>query len=169
MTEQKKSLQELYPKRVDIPFLIVSAAILLAKGLTLPVLTVQKIWEKNTFSIISGIENLYEEKHYFLVFVIFFFSVVFPIGKLLALLVLWLARLKTESQQRILYWLEVLGRWSMLDVFVVAVLVVSVKLGVLAKAEPRIGIYIFGCSIVFSMIATFLADNLAKRPRRSKF
>ena len=53
----------------------------------------------------------------------------------------------------------------MLDGFVVAVIVVSVKLGVLATAEPRRGIYVFGAAILVSMAVTFLADNLAKRPR----
>ncbi len=167
MTDQKKSLQELYPGRLDIPLLILLAGVLLGIGLILPVLTVQKIWEKNTFSVISGIQNLYQEKHYFLVFIIFFFSVIFPVIKLCSLGVLWVVRLKEEHQKSILYWLELLGKWSMLDVFVVAVIVVAVKLGVLAKAEPRTGIYIFGAAVLISMIVTFLVDNLAKRPKRS--
>ena len=165
MTDQKKSFHDLYPKRLDIPLLILLAGILLGIGLTLPVLTVQKIWEKNTFSIISGIQNLYQEKHYFLVFIIFFFSVVFPVIKLCSLGALWVVRLKEEHQKSILYWLELLGKWSMLDVSVVAVIVVAVKLGVLAKAEPKKGIYVFGTAILISMVVTFLADNLAKRPR----
>ena len=165
MTERKKSLQELHPKRLDIPLLILLACVLLGVGLTLPVLTIRKIWEQNTFSVISGIQNLYHDKQYFLAFIIFFFSVVFPIVKLFSLGVLWVARLKEEHQKSILYWLELLGKWSMLDVFVVAVIVVTVKLGVLAKAEPRNGIYVFGAAILVSMVVTFLADNLAKRPR----
>jgi len=166
MTDRKKSLQELYPERLDIPLLILLAGILLSIGLTLPVLTIRKIWEKNTFSVISGIQNLYHDKQYFLAFIIFFFSVVFPIVKLCSLGVLWVVRLKEEHQKSILYWLELLGKWSMLDVFVVAVIVVAVKLGVLAKAEPRKGIYVFAVAILTSMVVTFLADNLAKRPRR---
>ena len=165
MTDRKKSLQELYPERLDIPLLILLAGILLSIGLTLPVLTIRKIWEKNTFSVISGIQNLYHDKQYFLAFIIFFFSVVFPIVKLCSLGVLWVVRLKEEHQKSILYWLELLGKWSMLDVFVVAVIVVAVKLGVLAKAEPRKGIYVFAVAILTSMVVTFLADNLAKRPR----
>jgi len=145
--------------------LILLACVLLGVGLTLPVLTIRKIWEQNTFSVISGIQNLYHDKQYFLAFIIFFFSVVFPIVKLFSLGVLWVARLKEEHQKSILYWLELLGKWSMLDVFVVAVIVVTVKLGVLAKAEPRNGIYVFGAAILVSMVVTFLADNLAKRPR----
>ena len=165
MTDRKKSLQELYPKRVEIPLLILLAGILLGVGLTLPVLTIRKIWEKNTFSVLSGIQNLYDDKQYFLAFIIFFFSIVFPVIKLCSLGILWVVRLKEEHQKSILYWLELLGKWSMLDVFVVAVIVVSVKLGVLATAEPRRGIYVFGAAILVSMMVTFLADNLAKRPR----
>ena len=134
-------------------------------GLTLPVLTIRKIWEKNTFSVLSGIQNLYDDKQYFLAFIIFFFSIVFPVIKLCSLGILWVVRLKEEHQKSILYWLELLGKWSMLDVFVVAVLVVTVKLGILATAEPRRGIYVFGAAILVSMVVTFLADNLAKRPK----
>ena len=123
--------------------MILLAGILLGVGLTLPVLTIRKIWEKNTFSVLSGIQNLYDDKQYFLAFIIFFFSIVFPVIKLCSLGILWVVRLKEEHQKSILYWLELLGKWSMLDVFVVAVIVVSVKLGVLATAEPRRGIYVF--------------------------
>ena len=62
-----------------------------------------------------------------------------------------------------LFCLEVLGRWSMLDVFIAAVLVVTVKLGALASANLEDGIYFFGMSILLAMIATNLVDYLARR------
>ena len=65
-TDQKKTLQQLYPKRVDILILIIVSSVLLFIGLNLPILTVRKLWEKNTFSIISGIMNLWKDKYYFL-------------------------------------------------------------------------------------------------------
>lgn len=159
----KKSLLQAHLKRVDILLLLFSSTTALAAGLYLPVLTVRKIWEKNTFTILGGIENLYSEHQYFLAFVIFFFSIVFPVAKLLALYTIWFFPMRAESRQRILSWLSALGKWSMLDVFVVAVIIVSVKLGVLASANAEKGVYYFAVSILLAMLATAAESRLAKK------
>ncbi len=160
-SDSKKSLQELYPNREYIVLLILASLILLILGLTLPVLTVRKLWEVNTFSILSGIVNLWEEKYYFLASVIFFFSLVFPVVKLAALFVIWFIRLADQHRKWILYGLSALGRWSMLDVFVAAIIIVSVKLGALASAKAEKGIYYFGSSILLAMMATLFIDHIA--------
>lgn len=131
-------------------------------GLRLPVLTVHKLWEQNTFSILSGITNLWQEKYYLLVVVILFFSIIFPIIKLLTLLMVWFVRLSDQQRKWTLYFLAVLGKWSMLDVFVTAIIIVSVKLGALASAKAEKGIYFFGASILVAMISTTLENHLAK-------
>jgi paraquat-inducible protein A len=46
------------------------------------------------------------------------------------------------------------GKWSMLDVFVVAVLVVAVKLGAIADVEMRFGLYAFAASVLLTMFIT---------------
>ena len=159
----KKSLLQAYPKRVDIVLLLLASTAALWAGLNMPVLTVRKIWEKNTFTILSGIESLYHDRQYFFTFVVFFFSIVFPIVKLGVLYVIWFFPMKPEKRQRILNWLSLLGKWSMLDVFIVAVIIVSVKLGVLASANPENGIYYFGMSILLAMLATAAESRLAKQ------
>jgi paraquat-inducible protein A len=167
-TDQKKTLQHLYPKRFDILILIISSAVLLFVGLNLPVLTVRKLWEKNTFSIISGVINLWNEKYYVLSFIIFFFSVVFPIAKLMTLFVIWFVKLKDHQRKWLLHGLSFLGKWSMLDVFVTAILIVSIKLGALASAKAEIGIYFFGISILLAMLVTNLQSNLVNRTDKSQ-
>ena len=94
--------------------------------------------------------------------VLFFFSIVFPFIKLAALLVIWFVRLPAEKRQELLHWLGILGKWSMLDVFVVAILIVLVKLGPLAKVEPRVGVYVFAAAILFSMLTTMYIDRLGR-------
>jgi paraquat-inducible protein A len=160
--DRKKSLQALHPKRIDIPLLVVVSTVLFIVGLKLPVLTVQKLWEKNTFSIASGITNLWQEKHYTLAVIIIFFSVIFPIFKLIMLLMVWFVRLSDPQRKSILYYLAVLGKWSMLDVFITAIIMVSVQLGALASAKAENGIYFFGASILVAMIAATLENHLAK-------
>ncbi|OGW70993.1 MAG: hypothetical protein A2047_01315 [Omnitrophica bacterium GWA2_41_15] len=132
-------------------------------GLHLPVLTVRKLWAKNTFSIISGIMNLWKDKYYFLAVIIFFFSVILPIVKLTTLFVIWYVRLRDNQRKWLLYGLGFLGKWSMLDVFVTAVIIVSVKLGALASAKAERGIYYFGVSIFLAMLVTHLQSNLVNR------
>jgi paraquat-inducible protein A len=162
MSDPKKSLQQLHPLRLDIPILIVLSAILLYNGFNMPVLTVRKLWERTTFSILTGIDNLWQEKFYFLAIIIFTFSIIFPVTKLLSLFLVWFIKLTDNQRKNILYYLEILGRWSMLDVFVAAVLVVSVKLGALAEANAEVGIYYFAASILLAMTATTLQNRLAR-------
>lgn len=159
-------MKELHPKRIDVPLLVAVSALLLAAALGMPVLTTQQVWIQNTFSIMSGIRLLWADGNLLLAFVIFFFSIVFPIAKLLTLLYVWLARLTDERRRSTLHWIMALGKWSMLDVFVVAVVVVAVKIGIFSKAKPEPGIFVFGASIFLSMVATMLVDRLSGRSAR---
>lgn len=167
MVYTKRSLRQAYPKRIEVPILILLASVLLIIGLTTPVLTVQKkilFWEEgNTFSILSGVFSLFRENRYFLATVVIFFSMIFPLRKLLALLIIWTVKLGDSQCKAMLQWLKALGKWSMLDVFVVAILVVAVKLESLANATPQNGIYTFAVAILLSMAMTFYIDRLARK------
>ncbi|MFH0753011.1 MAG: paraquat-inducible protein A [Candidatus Omnitrophota bacterium] len=158
-----QSLQELHPKRIDIAVLILLSIGLLLVGLSLPILTVRKLWENNTYSIITGVENLWHEKLYVLAVIIFMFSVVFPIAKLLALSAVWFIKLTEERRKKLISLMEIFGKWSMLDVFVSAIIIVWVKLGALASARAEIGIYFFGASVLLTMILSSLQSSLVKR------
>ncbi len=159
---QKNSLQSLYPKRLDIPFLTLLSAGLLATGLSMPVLTVRKLWEAATFSIWTGILNMWHEKEHFLAIIVFFFSIVFPIAKLMILLLTWFIDMKTRDRKQLLHFLGLLGKWSMLDVFVTAVILVSLKLGALASAEVETGLYVFAASVLLAMFVTGQQNKLAR-------
>lgn len=160
----KKSLAALHPKNTEVPVLILTAFIALIYGLTLPVITLKElVFWKHTFSVVTGIKNLYEEKYFVLAGVIFLFSVLFPFFKLSTLWTLWFFRMAPERRQFLLKWLGILGKWSMLDVFVVAVTLVISKISYLAKAEAHAGIYVFGLSVMLSMITTFRMEQLTRK------
>ncbi len=164
MTNSKKSLQELFPRRHDIPLLILFCAGLLYVGLSLPLFKVEKlIFWKNEYSVISGVVGLFNDKEYFLAFIIFLFSIVFPIIKLLILWILWKVRFGDEQRKKILRWLGRLGKWSMLDVFMVAIMIVAVKLGPLANVETKLGVYVFASAILAAMATTIWVERLAAR------
>ena len=160
---QRKSFQKLYPNRIDIPILIILSVIFLIVGLSLPILTVRKLWNSNTYSILTGIQNLWDEKYYVLAVVIFTFSIIFPIAKLFALSVVWFVGLEDQQRKKLIYWMEIFGKWSMLDVFVSAIIVVWIKLGALADAKAENGIYFFAASVLLTMIVSSLQSVLIKR------
>jgi len=87
---------------------------------------------------------------------------VFPVAKLAYLLYLWNRKgYDLGRRHRLLQWLGRAGRWSMLDVFVVALLVVSVKLQWIADVEVRFGLYAFGASVLLTMLVHGRLTRLA--------
>ena len=143
--------------------LIALAAVLLGLGLVAPVITLERfVFVENTFSVLSGIAQLFDQGQYFLFLLISAFSVGLPIAKL-ALLYRIVSTRYRERERRYLHWLHAYGRWSMLDVFVVAVLVVAVKLGAIAQVHMRYGLYAFALSVLLTMVITARVATLANR------
>jgi paraquat-inducible protein A len=163
----KKSLMNIYPRHFEVPLLILISLGTFLVALSLPLMTIEKkiLWKhwSNDYSVITGVKGLFNDKEYVLALILFFFSIVFPVVKFVALSIIWAVRLPEAKRQKLLHWLGILGKWSMLDVLVVAILIVLVKLGPLAKVEPQKGVYVFAFAIVLSMITTMYIDNLAKR------
>ncbi len=167
----RRSLKERYPRHERlVPAALILSALLLVLGLSLPLLEAEqrflwKTWESR-YSVWAGVAALWHEGDYALASVLFFFSMVFPIAKLAALAVIWFVRLADAQRARILHWLAVLGKWSMLDVFVVAIMIVLVKLGPLANVTPQQGVYFFCAAIVASMVSTMYVTRLARQSLR---
>ena len=71
--------------------------------------------------------------------------------------------MRTHSYGRYLHLMHNYGRWSMLDVFVVAILIVTVKLGAFADVEIEPGMYFFTSAVVLLMLITSLMVNLESK------
>jgi len=86
------------------------------------------------------------------------------VGKLVFAWLAW-SRLKVDDPRvrRALHWVEAVGRWSMLDVFVIAILVVVIKLSLISDVEIHAGLYVFIAAVVLSMIAVRRIAVLAHR------
>ncbi len=139
---------------------------LLIAGLRLPLLTLEKFWFfSNTVSLYSALVQLYAEREWGLFALIGLFSVVFPIIKLLLLALVWnFEAAASATHRRHMKWLAEYSKWSMLDVFVVALVVVSVKLGTVAEAHTREGIYFFAASVILTMLLSNWIGRHAGRP-----
>lgn len=156
----------LFPRQVmQLRLLVLVACVLLAVGLVAPVITLEKfVLIENTFSVVSGIYQLLLEGRWFLFAIIGGFSVLLPLLKLYVLHRLLGRRCRNAEQLRhYLHWMHLYGKWSMLDVFIVAVLVVAVKLGAVAQVEMRYGLYAFAASVLLTMFITARVVVLADR------
>lgn len=112
--------------------------------------------EKNTFSLASGLVELLTQGQIFLFLVVLVFSVLFPLTKLAALGHVVFGNADAATRERQLARLSFWGKWSMLDVFVIALLVVSLKLGDLVDVQIHCGIYFFAASVLLTMLLTQL-------------
>ena len=136
--------------------LIILSLILLGIGVFAPLMTVNQFYFfENRVSLFSGLLDLLNQKEWLLFVVIFSFSIIFPIIKVLFLFLVLNSGLRGKPhRQRLMYWLAHIGKWSMLDVFVVALLLVTVKLDVIADIQIHFGIYAFGASVLLTMFLT---------------
>jgi len=142
----------------------------LVPSFVLPAMLVANALEgPRLFSVITGIRELWRNNHEFLAGLILVFSVCFPIIKLLISLLCasgatWIGRKPRE----ILVWLASwTATYSMLDVLVVAVLVMTVKVGDYVHVEANQGIYLFCFAIVCSAIAGALLEMALRRENRA--
>jgi paraquat-inducible protein A len=138
----------------SVPLLLLLSSVALALGLCLPVVDVRSGFSTEAFSVLSGIADLYRGGNVLLAGIVLAFSVLFPIVKLGTLTFLVYRPVEEERRLRQLELLNLLGRWSMLDVFVVAILIGALSLGILANAGARAGIYVFAAAILLSMLST---------------
>jgi paraquat-inducible protein A len=161
---RSESLFHRYRTRWDVTALWCTSAGLLVAGLSLPVMRTKKLlfWD-DSYSILQGVNALSEADHIVLALILFVFSIVFPIAKLGILAFLWFVPFDEDRRQRVLHWTSTLGKWSMLDVFVVAIIIVVSQLGGLVEASARIGVYVFAAAIVGSIVTSMLIERLAKK------
>lgn len=160
-----RSLIQTFPKQgIIINILLLASLACLIIGITAPLLTLEKLYFfENTVSLLSTVKELFHQKEWFLFIVIALFSLCIPILKITGLvLILNAAYLKGSFLDKTLHIIEIISKWSMLDVFVVALLLVSVKLGVLAKVEVHYGLYTFAASVLLTIGLSYWIYLLSK-------
>ena len=149
-----------------LALLIIAATVCLVLGLTLPIVKLTRffVWS-DVHSLISIVTELYNSQEIFLACTIGLFSIVFPFAKLIYLLALYSADTKPHSGSRALRRLGWLGKWSMLDVLVLALVIFYAKATRLADAVSMPGIYMFAAAVVLTMLAYAVVEYEAEKPR----
>lgn len=144
-------------------FYVALAALLFVPANVLPIMTVINFGRGEPSTIVGGVKLLLSHGLYGIAAIVFVASFLVPLGKLLGLTLLLISiqrrlPLCPLNRTRLYRVVEWFGRWSMLDVFVVALLVGLVHLGQVAVVEPGAGALAFGAVVVSTMLAALSFD-----------
>lgn len=148
-----------------------AALILYPLAVSLPIMRIERFGHRTEASVLEGGWRLLTSGHVIVGAVVFLCSIVFPLGKLVALLVLCSGalRLRREHKAFTYHLVEWTGRWGMLDVLLVAVLVAALKLGDIVDVSAGPAALTFTACVVLSLAATAFYDphSLWEAPERS--
>ncbi len=137
--------------------------VLFISSLFAPLFTLDKFYFfSNTVSLVSALLSLLEEGNVLLFLIIFIFSLLFPLFKLGIILYIWNSQAGTMVQL-LLKWIHHLGKWSMLDVFVVALMVVSIKFDSIAEMQIHYGLYLFFSAVLLTMLISAVSTRFLEK------
>jgi len=138
--------------------LLLAAAVLYVPANTLPIMTTTQLGVSENSTILTGVQHLAHSGSWLLATVVFVASVLVPVTKMLVMaLLLWSVYRgwSRDMRQRLaLYRItELIGRWSMIDVYVVTLLVALVQFGLLTAVEPGAATLAFAAVVILTMLA----------------
>jgi len=143
---------------------LITAVVLYIPANILPIMKVKYLGEESSNTILGGVIVLWQHGSYPVALIIFIASVLVPIGKILTLA--WLCysvqngKNRFCKQKTILYRrTELVGRWSMIDVFVVVVLVALIRMGTVMSVYPGPGVLAFCGLVIVTMLAAISFDS----------
>jgi paraquat-inducible protein A len=143
--------------------LLVTASLLYIPANVLPIMTTDQLGRATDNTILGGVVVLMHHGDYPIAAVIFIASVLVPLSKLLALFWLcWSVSRRQPSSHhertRLYRAAELIGKWSMTDVFVVAILVALIQLVGILLITPGVAALAFGGVVIVTMLAAHAFD-----------
>jgi paraquat-inducible protein A len=136
-----------------------AALFLYIPAITLPLLRIRQLGHYHSSSILSGTWELLRHGAWFVGAVVLIFSVVLPALKIGLLLDLCLLHRTPRRHRAATYRLmEQLGRWSMMDVLLVALLVMFIKLGNIVEFQVGPAVWAFALCVAMTMVAAISFD-----------
>jgi paraquat-inducible protein A len=143
--------------------LVLASMILYIPANVLPVMSVTSLGQTQSDTIMSGVIYLAVHGLWPLAVLVFFASIVVPVLKIIILLTLLISvqrrsRWRPVERTRLYRITEAVGRWSMVDVYVVTILVALVKLGNLATIQAGPGAVAFASVVILTMFAAISFD-----------
>ena len=143
--------------------LVLAASILYVPANLLPMMTTASLLGSQEDTILSGVIFLWQSGSWPLAAVVFFASVMVPLLKIIALVYLAASvqrrsRLRLVQRARLFRMVEFVGRWSMLDIYVITLLVALVRFQGLATIQAGPAAVAFGAVVVLTMFAAMSFD-----------
>jgi paraquat-inducible protein A len=143
--------------------LLIAAMICYIPANLLPMMYSSSLFGSESDTIMSGVVYFWKSGEWYLALIIFFASITVPMLKMMALVLLLVttqrrSRWQLHQRTRLYRLVEFVGRWSMLDIYVVAVMCALVQLKALATIVPGPGAIAFGAVVVLTMFAAMAFD-----------
>jgi paraquat-inducible protein A len=143
--------------------LVIAACILYVPANLLPVMTVTSFGKGEPDTILSGVKTLIAAGMWPVALLVFFASITVPVLKIVALVFLLISvqrRSRWRPRDRTVLYrvVESVGRWSMVDIFMISILVALVNLGAIATIVPGPGAIAFAAVVILTMIAAMSFD-----------
>lgn len=128
-----------------------------------PIMTTETLGRPEDNTIIQGVVVLWQHQSYFISIVVFAASIIVPVLKFLVLSYLLFSVQRRSGMARrdklkLFHVTELIGPWSMIDVFVVALLVALVQMGGIASVQPGIAAFAFAGMVATTMLAASAFD-----------
>ena len=144
--------------------LTISAILLYIPAMVYPIMEVTKMGVQVESTILQGVASFLEMQNYFIASVIFTASVVIPLIKLVGLLFIFLSlkiNVSVENKNKILMFrfIEAIGKWSMIDIYVVALLASIIQLDEVFNIKGGIAATSFCLMVILTMIAANRFDT----------
>jgi paraquat-inducible protein A len=143
--------------------LVIAGFLLYLPANLLPVLSIERFGHEDPNTIIGGVHELITSGLWPLATIVFTASVLVPLMKLFGLslmlvLTRWRSRRWLIGRTRIYRFIDFVGRWSNIDLFMISILVALVQFGALTRVRPEAGALAFAAVVVVTMIASRCFD-----------
>jgi len=143
--------------------LLLSAFFLYIPANVLPIMSINKAGVVRTDTIMSGIIHLYNIEMQPIALIVFIASILVPLLKMLAVGIILLAiQLRWQDtvglRSHLYHWVEFVGRWSMLDIFVISILLGVVKFS-MASVSLEPAAFLFELVVILSMLSALQLDS----------
>lgn len=143
--------------------LVIAALILYVPANLYPIMTLKLMGKGEPHTILGGVIELIEADAYECAALVLFASIVVPLLKLVGLTFLCYtvhrkSRWRPRDRTLLYRVIEVIGRWSMIDIFMVSILVALVNVGGIAFVDPGLGATFFAAVVVITMFAAEAFD-----------
>jgi len=143
--------------------LVITAAILYVPANYYPIMTVISFGSGAPDTILSGVKHLVEAGMWPLALVVFFASITVPVLKIVGLSLLLVtaqrgSRWHLRDRTRLYRVIDSVGRWSMIDIFMLSILVALVRLDQIATVVPHVGALAFASVVLVTIFAATAFD-----------